>query len=76
MSRFIPHGDMTTDQILRCSYEIGAILRLCEAAAWAWQNGSTEANLAGATVQALQLAHELLEPVHDAIELHEGRAST
>lgn len=29
MSRFIPQGDMTANELLQCSYQAVAILRLC-----------------------------------------------
>ncbi|MBT1155710.1 hypothetical protein J1C56_08910 [Aminobacter anthyllidis] len=72
MTRFIPHGDMTADQIMRCSYEASAILRLCEAAAWAIQNGETPVDLADAIGAGTRVARDLLGVLHDALESHEG----
>lgn len=73
MSRFIKHTDMTAAQLADCSRQASAILRLCDCAAWAIQNesGDTE-TLADAIGQAQKLAIELLEPVQDALEVHEG----
>ncbi len=73
MTRFILHGDMTADQVMQCSYEASAILRLCEAAAWAIQNGETPADLASAIASGMRIARDLIGVVHDALEIHEGQ---
>lgn len=39
VSRFVDHRDMTAADIMACSREALAIIQLCEAAAWAIQNG-------------------------------------
>lgn len=72
MSRLIPHRDMSTEDLLSCSYQAIAILHLCDSAAWAIQNGSGAPDLAGSICTAMRLAVDLLEPVHDALESHEG----
>ena len=72
MSRFIPHSDMTADELLQCSYQAVAILRLCECASWAMQNGGNVTDLADSSGSGLRLAIDLLGPVHDALEQHEG----
>lgn len=72
MSRFIPHGDMSADQLMQCSYQARAIISLCESAAWAIQNGGDAEKLADSMGSALRLALEALDPVHDALESHEG----
>ncbi len=72
MSRFIPHTDMSADELTQCSYQTRAILSLCESAAWAIQNGGAVDLLADSIGSGLRLAIELLEPVHDALERHEG----
>lgn len=73
MSRLIPHRDMSTEDLLSCSYQAIAILHLCDSAAWAIQNGSGAPDLlAGSIGTAMRLAVDLLEPVHDALEIHEG----
>ncbi|WP_406873312.1 hypothetical protein WHT83_06340 [Aminobacter sp. P9b] len=64
---------MTADQIIQCSYEASAMLCLCEAAAWAIQNGeNSPEELAGAIVAGMQLARDLVGVMHDALESHEG----
>ena len=72
MSRLIPHTDMTAKQLLDCSYQAQAIIALCESAAWAIQNGGEVSDLSDAIGSGLRLATELLAPVHDALEHHEG----
>lgn len=72
MSRLIPHGDMSADQIIQCSYDAMAVLRLCEGAAWAMENGDDRSSLADAIGAGLRVAQELLSVVHDALESHEG----
>lgn len=72
MSRFIPHRDMSSDQIMQCSYDASALLRLCEGAAWAMQNGDDTTSLSDAIGAGMRVAQELLGVVHDALESHEG----
>lgn len=72
MSRFIPHTDMSADELIQCSYQARAIITLCENAAWAIENGGAVHQLADSIGSGLRLAIELLEPVHDALESHEG----
>ena len=73
MTRLVPHTDMTAAELLACSYQAGAILQLCGNTAWAIQNDSGDVDvLASAIASGLKMATELLAPVHDAIELHEG----
>lgn len=73
MSRIVPHGDMSADEIIQCSYDAMAIIELCRAAA---DNESEadgkERRVIGAIGTVLRLAGELLGPVHDALESHEG----
>ena len=77
MSRFIPHTDMSADELIQCSYQARAIISLCESAAWSTQNGGAADVLADSIGSALRLTLELLEPVHDALEIHErGRSTT
>lgn len=71
MSRLIPQCEMTAAQITGCCSDAAAIVRLCSAVAWSIQNGS-DINLAGAMMAALDVAGELLGPVTDALEVHEG----
>lgn len=72
MSRIIPHGDMTSDELIQCSYQARAILHLVDIAAWSIQNDSGAVDvLADSIGSATRLALELLDPVHDAIESHE-----
>lgn len=73
MSRFIPHTDMSADEIMQCSYQARALVRLCESAAWNIQNGGGRPEILSDSIGAgLRLVMELLEPVHDALESHEG----
>lgn len=72
MSRFIPQAEMSTDDIIDCSYQALAICRLCEAAAWSIQNGETPADLADAIGSGMRLARDLISVAHDALETHEG----
>lgn len=72
MSRFIPHADMTADEIIACSYEALSLCRLCEAAAWSIQNGETPIDLADAIGSGMRLARDLIGVMHDALESHEG----
>lgn len=73
MSRFIPQEDMTADQVMQCSYEAAAIIRLCESAAWAIQNGGDSTELFDAIGAGLRTAHELVGVMHDALARHEGK---
>ncbi len=72
MSRFVPQEDMTGDQVMQCSYEAAAIIRLCESAAWAIQNGGDASDLSDAIGAGLRTAHELVSVMHDALSRHEG----
>lgn len=73
MSRFVPQGDMSADEIVKCCIQARAVIALCEAAAWSIQNSSeTEIPQLAENVQfALQLAGDLLWPVQEALESHE-----
>lgn len=72
MSRLIPHGDMSADQIIQCSYDATAVLRLCEGAAWAMEHGEDRPSLTDAIGAGLRVAQELLFVVTCALESHEG----
>lgn len=75
MSRFIPAADMTADGIVKSCIQARAIVGLCQRAAWSdLQNGSkSEIPQVSEDIQfALQLVVELLGPVQDALENHEG----
>lgn len=76
MSRFVPQSDMSADEIIRCSYEAAALMRLCETAAWAIQNGESPEDHAGAIGAGLRLARDLVDVMHDALERHEGLSGT
>ncbi|GAA4121609.1 hypothetical protein ACFFTN_21095 [Aminobacter aganoensis] len=73
MNRFVPQEDMTADQVMQCSYEAAAIIRLCENAAWAIQTGGDAAGLSDAIGAGLRTAHELVGVMHDALSRHEGQ---
>ena len=73
MSRFIPQSDMTRDQLVQCSYDVMAILHLCDHAAWSICNGSGHIEtIADSVGTATRLALDLMAVVHDALEAHEG----
>jgi hypothetical protein len=77
MSRFIPQSDMTADEIVQCSYDVMAILHLCDQAAWSICNGSGHIETVADSIGcATRLALDLMAPVHDALEAHEGRRPT
>lgn len=67
MSRFVPHSDMSTDQVMECSYQAAAIIRLCESATWAIQNGEDSTSLSDAIGAGLRLAQELNGVMHNAL---------
>lgn len=71
MSRFIPHGDMTAEQILDNSYDLLAVLLVGEAAA-KHLHDNHEPALADSLSRLFALAVELHGPLHDALESHEG----
>jgi hypothetical protein len=82
MSRFVPQRDMSTDEIVKCVIQAKAIIGLCERSAWSdLQNGLNGDDFAlisqvSEDIQfALQLAGDLLVPVQDALESHEGLKS-
>jgi hypothetical protein len=72
MSRFVPQGDMSAEDIMDCSYQALAICRLCEAAAWSIQNGEDATDLSDAIASGMRLARDLIAVMHDALETHEG----
>lgn len=77
MSRFVHQRDMSAEEIVKCIVQARAVIGLCERVAWSdFQNGSDKVDqqLAEDMQFALQLAGDLLGPVQDAIESHEGRA--
>jgi hypothetical protein len=72
MSRFIPQSDMTTDELIACSYQAQALISLC---AFAGDNlpGDERARALGSHIhQSLTVAMELVGIMHDALEVHEG----
>ena len=76
MSRFHQSADMTAKDLFDCSYQAVAVIQLCEAAAWAIQNSEkNDPLLVDAIGSALALARDLLGPVHDMLEIHEGLRS-
>lgn len=58
MSGFVPHGDMSADELMKCCMQAHAIIGLCETAAWSIQNcGEDEIPQMAENIQlALQLA--------------------
>ena len=75
MSRFIDHRDMAADDLFNCAKDAKAILYICSQAAWDIQNCEKEQRineLADAIEQLTSLANEMLDPVYDALQSHEG----
>lgn len=72
MSRIVPQGVMTADELMKCSYDLLAILQLARTAAEASEGGAMDVNDVAALSRALALAMELHAPLHDALETHEG----
>lgn len=72
MSRFVPHGDMSADEIVQCSYDAMAIVALCEITTWdISEREPNTGTLAGNVSTALKLALELMGAVHDTLEVYE-----
>jgi hypothetical protein len=71
MSRLINHREMSAAELMACCIQAAAIVRVCGSAAWAIQNGG-DVNMATSIVDALAAADDLLGPVTDALESHEG----
>lgn len=74
MSRLVPQADMTADDILRCSYQAQGIIATCVLALDGLNAGNVSATAADIAL-TLNAALELLGPVHDALEAHEGKAA-
>jgi hypothetical protein len=75
VSRFIPQGDMSADELIKSCIQARAIIAICERSALNdLENGDGTSNVQAAEdIQfALQLARDLLEPVQDALVSHEG----
>lgn len=75
MSRWIEQAEMTAEEIVKCCIQARAVVKLCERAAWNdLQNGSAAKipEVAEDIQFALELAADLLVPVQDALESHEG----
>lgn len=71
MSRFAHFRDFSRDEIIQTSYEVLAIMHLCERAS---REDNYDSRCAGAIAQVLNLALELHGLVHDTLEMHEGPA--
>ncbi|MBA8910167.1 hypothetical protein [Aminobacter ciceronei] len=72
MSRFIPHTDMSANDLMQCSYQAQAIISLCIRVGDDLSPINPE-TAAGADIsQALVVALELVGVMHDALESHEG----
>lgn len=74
MTRIINHQDMSAAQVMQCSYDAMAIVALCENTAWNLSERGENRELASAISTALKVVAMLLEPVHEALEQHEGLA--
>jgi hypothetical protein len=72
--RLIPQDEMSALQLIDTSYDLLAILQLVRSVADA-SNGSTmPVDEVAAISRAMALAIQLHAPLHDALEVHEGRA--
>lgn len=72
MSRFIPHSEMSADQLIQCSYQAQAIMSLCIRVADDLSPAKQETAAGSHIADALTAALELVGVVHDALESHEG----
>lgn len=64
---------LLSEQIIERSYQLGAILILCETASWAMRNDAADsAEISDSMHLALQMAKDLHASVHDFIEAGEG----
>jgi hypothetical protein len=71
MSRLIHHRDMNAAEIVGCAYDALALIELAEHASFNLQPSSPQALFSSIT-NVLSLAGEMLGPVIDALESHEG----
>lgn len=69
MSRFVPHTDMTADEIVACSYDLLAILHVAEVAAMHLQDQHSPVT-ADSLARVLSMAVDTHAPLHDALETH------
>lgn len=67
-----------SEQIIERSYQLGAILILCESASWAIRNDIADmAQVSDSIHLALQMAKDLHASVHDFIEVGDrGKVGT
>ena len=75
MSRFINHSEMTRNEILDCSYQAMAMVKLARLVTEDLSGTAPSAAIGGDVAIVLELAAEMMAVVHDAIEAHEGAAS-
>lgn len=62
-----------SEQIIESSYQVTALLTLCECAAWSMRNNMADIALVSDSVHtALLMAKELHASVHDFLEVSEG----
>lgn len=66
MSIFISHRDMSANDLMKCSYQAQAIIRLCSLVA------NDPAGTGSDIGDALVVALEMVGVMHDALETHEG----
>lgn len=79
MSRFVKAADMTRIELFRCYSEATAVLNLCHRAACELEDARERIEIdeiAENIQQATRLVMELLEPLAQALETHEGVAGT
>jgi hypothetical protein len=72
MSRLIPQGDMSAQQLISTSYDLLAMLHIVQIVADAAEGGSLSPNATASVARLMTLATELHAPLHDALERHEG----
>ncbi|SFJ57304.1 hypothetical protein [Aerobium aerolatum] len=62
-----------SEQIIEASYQVAALLTLCECAAWSLRNNMADLALVSDSIHtALLMAKDLHGSVHDFIEAGEG----
>lgn len=72
MSRFVPQGVMTAEDLMDCSYQAQAIISLCRFVGDNLPTDERAMPLGSHIDQALAVALELVGIMHDALESHEG----
>ena len=72
MSRFIPHSDMSADELMDCCVQAQAIISLCRFAGDNMPANDGAMRIGCDIDNALAVAHDLVGVMHRAHESHEG----